>query len=44
MADGVFFTTGDLVIAAARADSKWTDWRVVHVEKGPFVAEMLAAR
>jgi hypothetical protein len=32
---------GRLEIAAASAASKWTDWSVVHVEKGPFVNEML---
>jgi BNR repeat-containing family member len=34
-------TGGDLVIAAATAATKWTDWKVVHTEKGPFVNEML---
>lgn len=34
--------TGDLVIMAASAKSTWTDWEVVHVERGPFVNEMLA--
>jgi len=32
---------GDLVIAAATSAAKWTDWQVVHREKGPFVNEML---
>jgi hypothetical protein len=32
---------GDLVIAYATGISKWTDWKIVHVEKGPFVNEML---
>jgi len=32
---------GDLFIAAATAASKWTDWKVIHQEKGPFVNEML---
>jgi hypothetical protein len=32
---------GDLVVAAATAASKWTDWKVVHREKGPFGNEML---
>ena len=41
MEDGVFFTAGDLVIAAATAASGWTDWSVVHVEKGPFLNDML---
>jgi len=38
---GKTITPGDLVIAAATADSKWTNWQIVHVEKGPFVNEML---
>lgn len=33
--------TGRLVIAAATAASKWTDWKVIHTEKGPFFNEML---
>ena len=33
--------TSDLVIQAASAGSKWTDWKVIHIEKGPFVNEML---
>lgn len=33
--------SGDLVIAAATAKSKWTDWRVIHTEPGPFGNEML---
>ncbi len=35
------FSPGDLVIAAARADADWEDWKIVHVEKGPFLREML---
>jgi hypothetical protein len=35
------FAAGDLVIAVATANSKWTDWRIVYVEKGPFLNEML---
>jgi hypothetical protein len=35
------YAEGDLVIAAAGADSKWTDWKIIHTEKGPFVNEML---
>ena len=38
---GKTITPGDLVIAAATAKSKWTDWQIIHVEKGPFVNEML---
>jgi hypothetical protein len=37
----LFVQSGDLVIAAATASSKWTDWKVIHTEKGPFVNEML---
>ncbi len=37
----IYFPDGALVIMAATASSKWNDWRVVHVEKGPFVNEML---
>lgn len=32
---------GDLIIAAASAASEWTDWKIIHVEKGPFLNEML---
>ena len=35
----IYFNEGDLVIATASAKSKWTDWKVVHVETGPFVNE-----
>jgi hypothetical protein len=38
---GIFARKGNLIIAAATADSKWKDWRVVHVEQGPFLSEML---
>ena len=31
-------------IAAAGAESKWTDWKVAHVEKGPFLNEFLGDR
>ena len=37
----LFLHSGDLVIAAASAISKWTDWKLIHTEKGPFVNEML---
>lgn len=33
--------SSDLVIQAASAGTKWTDWKVIHTEKGPFVNEML---
>ena len=32
---------GDLAIASAGAASLWTDWEIIHVEKGPFASEML---
>jgi hypothetical protein len=28
-------------IAAATANSNWTDWKIIHVEKGPFFSDML---
>jgi len=37
----VFYVTGDLILMGATAAAKWSDWRVLHVEKGPFVNEML---
>lgn len=37
----VYFSKGDLVIMAATAKSQWTDWQVIHTEKGPFLNEML---
>lgn len=44
LADGHLHSAGDLVIAAATAATRWEDWKVVHVEKGPFVNEMLGDR
>ncbi|MHC4521629.1 MAG: BNR-4 repeat-containing protein, partial [Planctomycetota bacterium] len=41
LADGHLHVAGDLVIVAATAASGWTDWQILHVEKGPFVNEML---
>jgi hypothetical protein len=41
LADGHLHSAGDLAIAAATAGSGWEDWKVTHVEKGPFVNEML---
>lgn len=38
---GILFPEGDLVIMAATAHSSWTDWKVIHIEKGSFVNEML---
>lgn len=37
----IYFAEGDLVIMAASAKSQWTDWQVIHTEKGPFLKEML---
>lgn len=34
------FSEGCLIIMAATAASKWTDWKVIHTEKGPFLNEM----
>jgi hypothetical protein len=31
----------NLTIAAATANSNWTDWEIIHVEKGPFFSDML---
>jgi hypothetical protein len=39
--DFVFPTGGDLAIARTTAASRWRDWKIIHVEKGPFVNEML---
>jgi hypothetical protein len=41
---GVALSTDDLVIAAATARSNWSNWKIVHVEKGPFLREMLGDR
>jgi hypothetical protein len=41
LADGHLHAEGDLVMTAATATSKWEDWKVIHVENGPFVNEML---
>lgn len=41
LADGHLHVAGDLVILAATAASGWKDWQIMHVEKGPFVNEML---
>ena len=37
-----WFRHADLKIAVATAKSGYTDWRIVHVERGPFANEMLA--
>jgi hypothetical protein len=41
MQSEVYFERGDLIIMAATAASKWTDWQVIHKEAGPFGNEML---
>ena len=33
--------TGRLVIMGATSKSRWQDWKTLHVEKGPFVNEMI---
>jgi hypothetical protein len=38
---GLFLPKGSLYIMAATSQAKWQDWRVIHVEEGPFVNEML---
>ncbi len=38
---GIFFPKGSLIIAAATADSRWKDWKIIHTEKGPYLNEML---
>jgi len=38
---GIFERRGNLTIAAATAKSKWSDWKIIHTEEGPFVNEML---
>lgn len=38
----LYFTNGDLVIATATKASNWTDWKINHVETGPFVSEAQA--
>mgnify|MGYP006280130085 CR=1 FL=1 len=30
-----------LIIMAATANAKWSDWQVIHKERGPFLSEML---
>jgi len=39
---GIYYEKGVLVIMAATADRNWKDWKVIHIEKGPFMNEMLA--
>ena len=38
----VKYDEGDLVIAAATKKSGYSDWQIIHIERGPFVNEMLA--
>lgn len=40
----VFPVGGDLALARATAETQWRNWKIVHVEKGPFVNEMLGDR
>ncbi len=40
--NNLYFTNGDLVIATATKGSNWTDWKINHVESGPFVSEAQA--
>jgi len=37
----IFSTQGDLMILRASSKAKWEDWKTLHVEKGPFLNEML---
>lgn len=38
----LYFANGDLVIAAARKESNWTDWKIIATQAGPFVSEAQA--
>jgi len=38
----VKYDEGDLIIANATKNSGYSDWQIIHTEKGPFVNEMLA--
>ena len=38
---GIYFVYGDFTICAATAQSRWTDWQIIHVEPGFFLNEML---
>jgi autotransporter-associated beta strand protein len=40
--NNLYFTNGDLVIATATKGSNWTDWKINHVESGPFISEAQA--
>ena len=37
----IYFKKGDLVIATASAKSKWSDWKLIHREPGPFLNQAL---
>lgn len=37
----LYFSHGELIIAAASAKQRWTDWQVIHREPGPFLNEPL---
>lgn len=39
---GIYIHDGDLVIQAATEANHWADWRIIHVEQGPFLNEALA--
>ncbi|MDP6633700.1 MAG: BNR repeat-containing protein [Phycisphaerae bacterium] len=38
---GIFYPKGSMLIAAATSRSEWKDWKILHVEKGPFGNEMI---
>jgi hypothetical protein len=37
----IYFKKGNLVIATASATSKWSDWKLIHREPGPFLNQAL---
>jgi len=37
----IYFKKGDLVIATASAKSKWSDWKLIHREPGPFLNQAM---
>ena len=37
----IYFKKGNLVIATASAKSKWSDWKLIHREPGPFLNQAL---
>jgi hypothetical protein len=38
---GLFHPAGNLHILAATPETGWRDWKLIHLEEGPFVNEML---